>query len=133
MQDPKHERAPAREITPSAGLDAVLAHLTDKVRAILGDNLVGLYLQGSFAVGDADEMSDCDFMVAIARDLTADERAELQAMHAAIHDLPHEPWRHRLGGAYAPVDIMRRQSPEPRDPPGDPPRPHWARPSISAA
>ena len=133
MQDPKHERAPAREITPFAGLDAVLAHLTDKVRAILGDNLVGLYLQGSFAVGDADEMSDCDFMVAIARDLTADERAELQAMHAAIHDLPHEPWRHRLEGSYAPVDIMRRQSAEPRDPPGEPRGPDWGDPGMSGA
>lgn len=133
MQDPKHERALAREITPFAGLNAVLAHLTDHVRAILGDNLVGLYLQGSFAVGDADEMSDCDFMVAIARDLTADERAELQAMHAAIHDLPHEPWRHRLEGSYAPVDILRRQSDQPRDPPGQPRGPDWGDPGMGGA
>jgi hypothetical protein len=133
MQDPRHERAIAREPTPFEGLNAVLAHLTDHVRAILGDTLVGLYLQGSFAVGDADEMSDCDFMAVIARDLTADERAALQAMHAAIHDLPHEPWRHRLEGSYAPVDILRRQSDQPRDPPGEPRGPDWGDPGMGGA
>jgi hypothetical protein len=133
MQDPKHERAPGREITPFAGLSAVLAHLTDHVRAILGDNLVGLYLQGSFAVGDADEHSDCDFVAVTARDLTADERARLQAMHAAIHDLPHEPWRHRLEGSYAPVDILRRRSDQPRDPPGEPRGPDWGDPGMGGA
>ncbi len=133
MQDSKHERAPAREITPFAELNAVLAHLTDEVRAILGDNLVGLYLQGSFAVGDADETSDCDFLVAIARDLTAEERVGLQAMHAAIHDLPHEPWRHRLEGSYAPVDVLRRKGDEPRDPPGEPRGPDWGDPGMGGA
>ena len=58
MTESKSERAGVGEPTPFAGLNAVLAHLTDKVGEILGDNLVGLYLQGSFAVGDADEMSD---------------------------------------------------------------------------
>lgn len=133
MHDTRHERASAREPTPFEGLNAVLAHLSHHVRDILGDTLIGLYLQGSFAVGDADEHSDCDFMVAIARDLTADERAELQAMHAAIHDLPHEPWRHRLEGSYAPVDILRRQSDQPRDPPGEPRGPDWGDPGMAGA
>jgi len=133
MQEPKRERSTAREPTPFGGLNAVLAHLTNSVQAILSDNLVGLYLQGSFAVGDADEMSDCDFMVAIAHDLTAGDRAELQAMHAAIHDLPNEPWRHRLEGSYAPVDILRRQSDQPRDPPDEPRGPDWGDPSMSGA
>src|SRR5579862_2913059 len=108
MPEPRPERAGVREPTPFAGLNAVLAHLTDKSGEILGDNLIGLYLQGSFAVGDADEMSDCDFMAVIARDLTSEERDALQAMHAAIHDLPHEPWRGRLEGSYAPAAIIRR-------------------------
>ena len=33
------------------------------VRAVLGPNLVGVYLHGSFAVGGADEWSDADFLV----------------------------------------------------------------------
>lgn len=123
MQDP----------TPFEGLNAVLAHLTAKVGEILGDNLIGLYLQGSFAVGDADEMSDCDFMAVVARDLTADERASLQAMHAAIHELPHEPWRHRLEGSYAPAQIIRRLTDQPRDPPGEPRGPDWGDPGMGGA
>ncbi len=133
MPEPTSERAGVREPTPFDGLNTVLAHLTDKVGEILGDNLIGLYLQGSFAVGDADEMSDCDFMAVIARDLTAQERDALQAIHAAIHDLPHEPWRHRLEGSYAPAAIIRRLTDEPRDPPGEPRGPDWADAGMGGA
>ncbi|HEY2482026.1 MAG TPA: aminoglycoside adenylyltransferase domain-containing protein [Caulobacteraceae bacterium] len=121
------------EPTPFEGLNAVLAHLTEKVGEILGENLTGLYLQGSFAVGDADEMSDCDFMAVIARDLTTDERTALEAMHVAIHDLPYEPWRHRLEGSYAPVAIIRRLTDEPRDPPVEPRGPGWADGGLGGA
>jgi hypothetical protein len=130
VKDPRATREP----TPFAGLNAVLQHLVDNVSAILGENLIGAYLQGSFAVGDADEHSDCDFIVVIRRDLSADEVAALQAMHAAIHELPFEPWRHRLEGSYAPADVIRRLSPEPRDPLGEPPRAaDWGDPGMGGA
>ena len=130
---PHSASAPSRAPTPFADLNAVLAHLVEQVRAVLGDNFVGAYLQGSFAVGDADEMSDCDFIIAIRHDLTAGEIADVQAMHAAIHDLPHEPWRHRLEGSYAPIAILRRLATEPRDPPGEPRGPDWSDPGIGGA
>lgn len=38
--------------TPFAGLNAVLDKLVTSVQAILGDNFLGAYLQGSFALGD---------------------------------------------------------------------------------
>ncbi|MGH7025528.1 MAG: aminoglycoside adenylyltransferase domain-containing protein [Caulobacteraceae bacterium] len=133
MQDPRLPGAPWRAPTPFEGLNAVLAHLLERVRTVLGDNFVGAYLQGSFAVGDADEMSDCDFIVVIERDLTADEVAALDAMHAAIHELPHEPWRHRLEGSYAPAAILRRLASEPRDPPGEPRGPEWGDPGLGGA
>ena len=59
------ERAPARRPTPFSDLNAVLAVLVDGVRERLGDNFIGAYLQGSFAVGDADQHSDCDFIVVL--------------------------------------------------------------------
>jgi len=126
-------RAPARESTPFPGLNAVLAHLVEGAQTVLGEAFVGAYLQGSFAVGDADEMSDCDFMVVTARDLTADEIATLDALHAAIHDLPHEPWRHRLEGSYAPAAVLRRLAAEPRDPPGEPRAADWTDPGMAGA
>jgi hypothetical protein len=133
MPELKSERADARAPTPFEGLNLVLAHLTEHVGEILGDTLVGLYLQGSFAVGDADDMSDCDFIAIIARDLVADEVDALRAMHAAIHALPHEPWSHRLEGSYAPAAIIRRLADEPRDPPGEPRGPDWTDAGMGGA
>jgi hypothetical protein len=39
-------------------LNGVLGELVEGARQILGENLCGVCLQGSFAVGDADEHSD---------------------------------------------------------------------------
>jgi hypothetical protein len=130
---PKHssERAPAREPTPFADLNTVLTVLVDGARERLGDNFIGAYLQGSFAVGDADAVSDCDFVIVVRRDLDAGEIVALNGLHETIHDLPILPWRHRLEGCYAPADILRRFSLEPRDPPGEPRADDWADPGLS--
>jgi hypothetical protein len=44
-------------------LNELLRELSDHAAGILGGNFVGAYLQGSFAVGDADLQSDCDFLI----------------------------------------------------------------------
>ena len=126
-------RAVARQPTPFADLNAVLVYLVDGVRARLGDNFVGAYLQGSFAVGDATEYSDCDFIVVTARDVTPEELPALQALHAEIHELPHPYWRSALEGSYVPATILRHGSAEPRDPPGEPRGPDWTDPGMSGA
>jgi predicted nucleotidyltransferase len=117
--------------TPYPDLNAVLAETVASLRTLLGDNLVGAYLQGSFAVGDFDERSDVDFMVVTGRDLTEAQLPALQAMHARIHRLPSD-WARRLEGSYAPKAVLRRLAAEPRDPPDAPPRPaDWADPGTS--
>jgi predicted nucleotidyltransferase len=58
----------------------------------LGDNFVGVYLQGSFAVGDADEDSDVDFMVAIVEPLSQEEVTSLTAILARTVDRANS-WR----------------------------------------
>ncbi|HEY3947487.1 aminoglycoside adenylyltransferase domain-containing protein [Phenylobacterium sp.] len=125
--------AAARQPTPYDDLNAVLAHLVEGVRRLLGDNLVGVYLQGSFAVGDHTPWSDCDFIVVTHRDLTPDELPRLDALHAEIHALPYPYWRQGLEGAYVPAAILRRWSLEPRDPPGEPRGPDWGDPGMSGA
>ncbi len=119
--------------TPYAELNGVLEHLLDGARAALGDNFVGLYLQGSFAVGDHTPWSDCDFIAVTARDIRPDELAPLQALHAAIHELPAPYWRNGLEGSYVPAPILRRWSTEPRDPPGEPRGPGWGDPGTSGS
>src|SRR6185369_17821251 len=94
------DRASLHAPTPFADLNAVLAHLVEGVQRLLGDNFVGAYLQGSFAVGDATEFSDCDFIIVTARDITPAELPAFQALHAGIHELPYPYWRTGLEGSY---------------------------------
>jgi hypothetical protein len=92
--------------TPYADLNRVLEQFTSSVSSLLGDTLLGLYLQGSFAVGGFDEHSDVDFIAVLERDLTPGEVSELNAAHARIFEGPSE-WARHLEGSYFPIDILR--------------------------
>ena len=92
-------------------LNAVLDEFLSSVRAILSDNFCGAYLQGSFALREADEHSDVDFIVATTWEVTDEQHADLQAMHARIYAL-ESPWAQHLEGSYVPKDLLRRVDPE---------------------
>ena len=92
-------------------LNAVLDELVSSVRAILGDNFCGAYLQGSFAIGEADEFSDVDFIVVTNGGVTDEQLAALQAMHARIYGL-ESPWAQHLEGSYVPKDRLRHVDPD---------------------
>lgn len=119
--------------TPYPELNSVLAYLLQGAQQRLGDNFVGAYLQGSFAVGDFTPWSDCDFIIVTRRDITPGELPALQELHAAIHELPAPYWHNGLEGSYAPAAILRRWSTEPRDPPGEPRAADWADPGLSGS
>lgn len=91
--------------TPYADLDELLEELLGHWRRILDDNLVGAYLQGSFALGAGDEHSDCDFLVATRRRPNDGQVAELRALHDAI-PTRQVHWCHDLEGSYAPIDEL---------------------------
>jgi len=80
-------------------LNAVLKELTEHAQATLGENFVGAYLQGSFAVGDADINSDCDFLIPVNGPITTDQEASLRAFH---DELPTRDgyWCKHLEGSY---------------------------------
>ena len=92
--------------TPYPDLNTVLAALLDRVQAVVADAFVGLYLQGSFAVGDFDEHSDVDFIVAMSRQLTAEQVAALNHLHDTLFEMPI-PWARHLEGSYFPPDVLR--------------------------
>lgn len=94
------------EPTPFADLNALLGELVAGARRALGPDFVGAYVQGSFALGDADVHSDCDFLIAVARPIAPAQEAALPAMH---DELPTRPgrWTTDLEGSYAPVDDLR--------------------------
>ena len=82
-------------------------------RTVLGGGFCGAYLQGSFALGDADVYSDVDFIVVTEDEVTTEQRAELQALHQRLYALP-TPWAQHLEGSYVPRDVLRRPDPERR-------------------
>lgn len=96
-------------VTPFEELNDVLSTFLSLVRAELDDNFIGLYLQGSFAVGDADEFSDCDWIVVI-REPIADPSG-LQRMHERIFDFA-SPWAQHLEGSYFPAAALRARLPD---------------------
>lgn len=96
--------------TAYADLNDLLVQLVDGAREILGDRFYGAYLQGSFAVGDADAHSDVDFLVVTQEEVTPEQRGDLQALHKRLYALP-TPWAQHLEGSYVPRAILRRPDP----------------------
>jgi hypothetical protein len=99
--------------TRFAELNDVLEEFVAGVRDVLGANFVGAYLQGSFAVGDADEHSDVDFLVVTEREVDEREQRELQALQGRLFELP-TTWAQHLEGSYVPRDQLRRADHERR-------------------
>ena len=87
-------------------LNELLRDLTERAADILGDNFVGAYLQGSFAVGDADMHSDCDFLIPVHGPITPDQEAGLRALHDEIPTRQGH-WPHHLEGSYPVTDELR--------------------------
>ena len=96
--------------TRYSDLNEVLAALVDGARAALGADLVGAYLGGSFALGDADEHSDVDFVVITSDEITDAQLEALQWRHARLYEL-EPPWAQHLEGSYVPLERFRRLDP----------------------
>jgi hypothetical protein len=92
--------------TRFADLNEVLDDLLERVQAILGANFCGAYLQGSFAIGDADEYSDVDFIVVTHDEITEVQLDGLQEMHRRLYALD-SPWAQHLEGSYVPKNALR--------------------------
>src|ERR1700719_2180612 len=92
--------------TAYAELNSVLHELVASIRQAVGNDFIGAYLQGSFAVGDFDEHSDADFVVAIRNELSEAQVAELQRVHERIYGLESE-WARHIEGSYFASAILR--------------------------
>ena len=93
-------------------LDPELRHVLDefvkRLKPILGDNLLAVYLQGSFALEGGDADSDVDFLVVIEDDLPDTILPELEAMHRSLFDIKSY-WSHHLEGSYFPKEILKTE------------------------
>jgi hypothetical protein len=92
-------------------LATVLAELASSSQVILGEDLVGVYLKGSFALGAGDVHADVDFLVATRSPLAAAQETAVRDLHRQLPDR-EEHWAHHLEGSYASVgDLQRRADP----------------------
>ena len=97
--------------TPYADVNAVLHGVLTGAQAVLGDQLLGLYLYGSLALGDFDPArSDIDFLVATDGDVPEDRAAALRALHARIA-AGDAHWAHELEGHYVPRAALQHADP----------------------
>ncbi|MGZ3680613.1 MAG: aminoglycoside adenylyltransferase domain-containing protein [Ktedonobacterales bacterium] len=85
-------------------LDALLSGIRD----ILSDNLVGVYLRGSLALGDFDPAaSDLDFFAVTERRVSDAEFSALAALHTRLDHLPNR-YAAELEGPYIDRAAARR-------------------------
>ncbi len=83
-----------------SAVEAVLARLTTDIVAVLGAELRGLYIYGSYVMGDfAPGRSDLDVLAVLAGDPTERLKEELRAMHDAVAT-SHPCWRDRVEVEY---------------------------------
>ncbi len=84
---------------PYADLNDHLDLFQRRIREVLSNQLVGLYLQGSFAVGGFDRDSDVDFVAIVRDELPPEIVALLNAMHDRLCDRANA-WAGELEGSY---------------------------------
>jgi Aminoglycoside adenylyltransferase, C-terminal domain/Nucleotidyltransferase domain len=92
--------------TAYAEINAVLQEFVNAIRAILRDQLVGLYLYGSLALGSFDPLtSDIDFIVLTQGEIPDDRFSALREMHARF-DQNASTWSKKIEAAYVPLAAL---------------------------
>jgi predicted nucleotidyltransferase len=87
---------------------ALLEGLTAGIQQTLASKLLGLYLWGSYVVGDFDpRISDVDVVAVLAADLAEEDFAALEVMHDALAER-FPAWEGRIEVAYATVVTLDR-------------------------
>jgi Domain of unknown function (DUF4111) len=88
-------------------IDAVLSRVLAGARSILGDHFVGMYLDGSLAIGGFEpEKSDLDFVVVTTADVSQESFVALKAMHDHIAS-GGSKWARELEGSYISQHALR--------------------------
>jgi predicted nucleotidyltransferase len=94
---------------PYPELHGVLDVFTTELSAELADNLIGIYMLGSLAVGDFDADSDVDFLVVTRTEITESVSKRLQAIQEKIYAMDCYP-AHHLEGSFITLDDLNDAS-----------------------
>lgn len=88
-------------------INSLLRELLSGAQAILNESFVGMYLDGSLAIGDFDpDKSDIDFVVVTNAEVSADAFGALETMHHRISGGASK-WARELEGSYISTRALR--------------------------
>ncbi len=90
---------------PYPELRGVLEAFATELSTELADNLVGIYMIGSLAVGDFDADSDVDFLVVTKTEISEPTPKRLQAIQEKIHAMGCYPAQHLEGSFISLADL----------------------------
>lgn len=94
-------------ITPNAEVNDLVANIQTRLRELLGETLVGIYIFGSLASESFDPgVSDVDLLVVTATALVEADYAKLQQMHAVLVSR-FKQWDNRIEVAYLSRDALK--------------------------
>jgi predicted nucleotidyltransferase len=92
--------------TPYPDVNQLIEKLLSRIKSILGNKLVGLYLEGSLVLGDFDpKTSDIDLLAVTSNDSDDREYEALRKMHETIAAEQRE-WDDRIEVCYISVDAL---------------------------
>src|SRR3990172_11921967 len=93
--------------TPFPDINRLLESLLSRMRQILQERLVGVYLYGSLTTGDFDPgSSDIDLLAVTSSDVSGRESGSLRAMHLEFAR-ENPGWEDRVEVAYLSVTATR--------------------------
>ncbi len=92
-------------LQPYPELREVLQLFAGEIAAVLKENLVGIYLVGSLAIGDFDLDSDIDFLVVTNTELSVTAMKPLVDIQVKIHAMDCYPAQH-LEGSYISISDL---------------------------
>lgn len=103
---------PHPKLTPFPEINEMLAQLVLGILRVLDQDVVGVYVHGSLALGDFNrETSDVDFLVATRTELSAEKLPALEQMHAELRDQGFK-WACNMEGSYISQKLLKRYDPE---------------------
>jgi len=115
------------DVTPYPAINTVLTEWAERLKRLLGEKIVGLYLSGSLAYGDfVPDRSDIDLQAVVQSPLTEDELRSVEQLHKEMERTCPE-WAERIECSYVPPELMCKLTPPAT------PRPWWGFGTLYAA
>ena len=99
----------AEKMTLYPELDQALRDHAERLQGVLGDFLVGVYLQGSLAIGDFDLTSDIDFVVVTGGELSESQVQQVQSVHDQTYGQDNR-WVKHLEYSFFPKNMLNEPS-----------------------